>query len=37
MEQQEIILKAKNLVFSYDGEKKPALNGLSLEIKTEIA
>jgi len=33
MEQQEIILKAKNLVFSYDGEKKPALNGLSLEIK----
>ena len=29
----DIILKADNLYFSYDDEKSHSLNGLSLEIK----
>ena len=29
---KDIILKAENLVFSYEGSRTPALNGLSLEL-----
>lgn len=33
MDKNDIILETKDLFFSYDGEKKPALNGLNIQIK----
>lgn len=32
-ENPEILLRAENLHFTYEGEDSPALNGLSLTIK----
>lgn len=33
MNENNIILETKDLYYSYDGEKKPALNGLNIQIK----